>query len=154
MTGSNESCDEIDEKVDRTAMTRMLTLADVLELIIDGLDDGSFPQQHFVGQGEESILHFFAEFGDELDALCDQKLLGKRLGEIAFVAEEVSSQFGNRTAIIDLARGEAVAEQVALLIDDEVVFEAKEPAHRGFASCCSSSKDAMLVNTSVLTDFQ
>ena len=42
MAVGDESCDQVDQEVDRAAMARMLDLADVFELIRDGLDDGSF----------------------------------------------------------------------------------------------------------------
>ena len=42
MTVVNQPGDQVDEKIDRAAMARMLNLADVLELIIDRFDDGSF----------------------------------------------------------------------------------------------------------------
>ncbi len=102
-------------------MTRMLNVADVLKLIIDGLDDGSFAKQQLVGQREQTILHLFTKFGNKLNCLCNEKLLGKRLGKVAFLtkefAEEVGCQFGNRTAIIDIARSQAKGEQFAPLID-------------------------------------
>ena len=42
MAVGDEACDQIDQEVDRTAMARMLDLADIFELIGDGLDDGTF----------------------------------------------------------------------------------------------------------------
>ena len=42
MTVGNQSCDQVDQEVDRAAMARMLDLTDVFELIGDGLDDGAF----------------------------------------------------------------------------------------------------------------
>jgi len=52
MAVGNEPCDQVDQKVDWATMARMLDLADVFELIIDGLDDGSLAQEEFVRQGE------------------------------------------------------------------------------------------------------
>jgi hypothetical protein len=60
MTVSDEACDQIHEEVDGTAMARMLDLADVFELIIDGLDDGSFAQEEFVRPLEQAVVHLFA----------------------------------------------------------------------------------------------
>ncbi len=48
MAVGNEPCDQVDQKVDGAAMAGMLDLADVFELIIDGLDDGPLAQEKFV----------------------------------------------------------------------------------------------------------
>jgi len=42
MAVGDEPCDQVDQEVDGTAMARMLDLADVFELISDGLDESSF----------------------------------------------------------------------------------------------------------------
>jgi hypothetical protein len=56
-------------------------------------------------------VHLFTQFGDEVQPLADQELLGEGLGEIAFIAKELADescgQLGNRMPIIDVARGEA-----------------------------------------------
>ena len=56
----------------------------------------------------------------------------QRLGEIAFVtkefADEAFDQLGNGVPIIDIARRQAKGQQFALIIDDQVQFEAVEPA--------------------------
>ena len=56
-------------------------------------------------------MHLLAQLGDELKPLGDQQLLGQWLGEIAFVAKELThetcGQFGNGVPIIDIAWGEA-----------------------------------------------
>jgi hypothetical protein len=38
MRVGNEPCDEIDQEIGDTTVTRMLDLRDILELIVDGLD--------------------------------------------------------------------------------------------------------------------
>jgi hypothetical protein len=48
MTVGDQASDQVDQKVDGATMARMLDLADVFELIVDGLDDGSFAQKEFV----------------------------------------------------------------------------------------------------------
>ncbi len=40
-----------------TAMPGVLDLADILSLIIDGLDECSFAEQEFVPQPHEAIFH-------------------------------------------------------------------------------------------------
>ena len=41
MEVGNKARDQVDQKVDWATMAGMLNLADVFELIVDGLDDGS-----------------------------------------------------------------------------------------------------------------
>ncbi len=41
-------------------MARMLNLANVLELVIHGLNDGALPQQDFVDEFDQPLLHVLA----------------------------------------------------------------------------------------------
>ena len=75
MTIGNEPCDQIHEEVDGTAMAGMLDLTDVFELVIDGLDDGSFAQEELVGPLEQAVVHLFAQFRDEMQSVVHQQLL-------------------------------------------------------------------------------
>ena len=54
--------------------------------------------------------------------------------------------------IIDVARGQAERQELALIIDDQVELEAIEPADRGLATSSTAVKDAMGVDASVVTD--
>jgi hypothetical protein len=44
----NQSGDQVDQGVDQATVAGMLDLADVFELIIDGLGDGPLTQEKFV----------------------------------------------------------------------------------------------------------
>ena len=55
-----QSSYQMDDKIDRAAVTRMLNLRNILQLVDDGLNDGSFPQQQFVRKVHEMILHVLA----------------------------------------------------------------------------------------------
>lgn len=90
MAVGDETCDQIDQEVDRAAMARMLNLRDVFELIGDGLDDGSFAQQELVGPVQQPVVHLFTQLGDEVQTVGDQQLLGEWLREIAFIAKELA----------------------------------------------------------------
>jgi len=48
MAVSDQPGNQVHQEVDRTAMARMLDLTDVLELVIDGFDDGPLAQEQFV----------------------------------------------------------------------------------------------------------
>ena len=62
----NEACDQIDQEIDGAAMARMFDLRDVFELNSDGLDDGAFAQEQLVRVIEQTVVHLFTQFGDEL----------------------------------------------------------------------------------------
>ena len=65
-------------------------------------------------------MHLFTQFGDELQPLGDEQVLGQRLGQIAFVphalAEQPFGEFGNRLPIIDIARRQAKGQEFTLVI--------------------------------------
>jgi hypothetical protein len=156
MAVSNEPSDQVDQEVDWATMAGMLDLADVFELIIDGLDDRPLAQEGFVRQREQAVVHLLAQFGDEMKPLGDQELLGERLGKVAFVckevAEELLDQLGNGSSIINVARRQAKGQQLSLVIDDQVQLEAIKPADRVLAACRPSGKHPMLVNAGVVAD--
>jgi hypothetical protein len=74
MTIGDESCDQIDQEVDGTAMARMLDLAAIFELIRDGLDDGAFAQEELVRPLEQAVVHLLTQLGDEVQPVGDQQL--------------------------------------------------------------------------------
>lgn len=92
MAVGREAREQMHQEVERTAMTRVLDLANVLELVIDALDNGPFAQQQFVGQRHEPIAHILAQFGDEVKSLHDQEVFGQCLGDIAFIAEKLAKK--------------------------------------------------------------
>jgi len=98
-------------------------LRDVLELVIDGFDEGAFAQEEFIEPRHELVAHVFAQFGDELKVL-GQARLKQRLRLIAFVADELApqafDQLAHRGAVIGVAWGETPIEQLAFVVDDEI----------------------------------
>jgi hypothetical protein len=90
MARGNETCNQIDQKVDGAAMARMFNLRDVFELIGDGPGVGTFAQQEPVGPVQKTVVHLFAQFGDELETLSDQQLLGEWLREIALRPKQLA----------------------------------------------------------------
>ena len=53
----------------------MFDVADVLELVVDGFNERPFPQQDFVVQVHERVLHVLLEFGHNVSPV------GKNLAE-------------------------------------------------------------------------
>jgi len=60
MAEGNQPCDQVLQEVDETAMPGMFDLADVFELIIDGLDDSSLAQEQLVQPIKQAVVHLFA----------------------------------------------------------------------------------------------
>ena len=60
---SNQTGDEIDEKVGSAAVSGVFNLGDILELVNDGLDDETLAYQQLVLEKDESILNVFANRG-------------------------------------------------------------------------------------------
>ena len=136
------------QEVDRAAVTRVLDLADILELIDDGLDERAFAQEQLVGEIHEHIAHILAQLGDEPEALRKEELLGEWRGDVALVAkkasEEPTDQVGNWPPIVGVAGREAQREQVATVVDHQMEFAAIEPSHRGLAAPCVHAEDPVL----------
>jgi hypothetical protein len=52
---------QINDGVGKTAMAGVLDLGNVLELITDGLNDGSLAQHELIFQEHQTVLHILAE---------------------------------------------------------------------------------------------
>ena len=138
-------------------MARMLDLRDILELIDNGLDNRPFAQQELVREMHELIFHVFAQAGDEMESLFKEQC-GQGSGNVATVPKELATQLfdhrGNRSTIIDIARGQTTRQQFALVIDRQVQLKTKEPAHAALAPLGIRHKDAVLVDLFGITDLQ
>jgi len=157
MAVSNETSDQMNNKIRRAAVTRMLNLRNILELINDGLDDRSFAQQQLVGMVHEMVLHVFAQSGDEVESLL-KKQLSQGSGNVAAISEQLAAQVldhaGNRCSIIDIAWSQTTGKQVSLIVDCQMQLKAKEPAHRRLATFGISRKDAVLANSFGIAHFK
>ncbi len=157
MAVGNESSQQMHDKIGGTAMTRMLNLRNILELVDDGLDNRPFAQQQLIRQVHELVFHVFAQPSDELKSLFKEQL-GERSGNVAAIPKQLAAQpfdqLWHRSAIIDVARSQTARQQVAAVIDRQVQFKAEKPAHRRLAAPGIGGKDAMLTDALGITDFQ
>jgi hypothetical protein len=148
MAIGDQPAQEVDEEIVGAAVAGMLNLADILEFIVDALDDRPLAQEQFVEIRQGLGAHVLATFGDEDEALSDQELLGQGCGDIAAVAkelaEEAAHQPRHRAAVVEVARRQTERQHLAAVIDDQMQFEAVEPADRGLAAARIHSEDAML----------
>ena len=119
-------------------MSGMLDLANVLELLVDGLDDRPLPEQQLVMQTHQRVLHVPLEPGDQVYAV-HEEALEEILADVSPVGEQLPEQLVREVtvfqwgAIIDIAWGQSPLHDLSLVIDDQVQLEAVEPAHRALA---------------------
>ena len=86
-------------------MSCMSNLRDVLQLVIDGFDDGSLAKQNLVYQGHQAILHVLANRRNQLNTLF-KELVKQWLRDVAFIAKQFTPQLlghmGHRLAVIHM----------------------------------------------------
>ena len=56
----DQPSDQVDECVDGSSMSGVFNLADVFELVIDGFNQGSLPEEDFVHQAQQLGFHLLA----------------------------------------------------------------------------------------------
>ncbi len=124
MAVGDKASDQVDHEVRGAAMAGVLDLADVLELIGDGLDDRSFAQEDLVRPGDQALVHVLAQLRDELEPLGHEELLRQRLGDVPPIAKQLAEQpldqLGHGLAVIDVTRRQAERQQFAAVVDHPV----------------------------------
>ena len=68
----DESRDDIHQEVDWASMPCMLNLRYVLQLVMNGLNDGSLPYHELVKDRHKLALHVPSESGHQLDSIGKQ----------------------------------------------------------------------------------
>ena len=75
MAISDQSRQYIDKEISRTAMSGMLNLGNVLELIDDAFDHSPSAQQDFVKHVHQAVLHIPPQLGNQDQVVVTQQLL-------------------------------------------------------------------------------
>ena len=154
---SNQTGDEIDEKVGGAAVSGVFNLGDILELVNDGLDDETLAYQQLVLEKDESISHVFANRGDQLQSLREE-LFEESLGKIATVANQLAPQrFGHlwdRLAVIGVGGRELNRQQFTLVVDDQMELETIEPSQAALAARGHPGKDPVTTDALIVADRQ
>ncbi len=83
MAVGNQATQNIDAEIDRAAMSRMLNLGDVFELVDDRFNNGTLTSQQFVAKPHQARLHVALRLGKQLNAVSAQQLLKQCLRYIA-----------------------------------------------------------------------
>ena len=69
MCVGHQASQQINNKIIKTPMPRMLDLRKVFQLVVNRLDDEAFAQQAFIKKGHQFVLHIAPHTRDELDIL-------------------------------------------------------------------------------------
>ena len=113
----------------------MFNLADVLQFIVNSLYDRPFPEEYFVMEIHQRVLHVPFQLCHQV-YIIDEEHFEEVLADIASVGEEFPEEsLGElpvlqRFPVIDVSRGELPLDDLPLVVDDQMQFESIEPAHR------------------------
>lgn len=158
MTIGNQAANDVDKTIRRAAVTRMLNLRDVLELVNDGLNNRTLTREQLVTQPHEMVLHIAPRFGKELNIKSFKQMLGELGADVASVgkdfATQVSQQVADGFTVVGIARSQGDIEQFAAFAHDQMKFEAIEPVQGGFAASRHTIKHFVLRDAAVVTNLQ
>ena len=113
----------------------MFYLADVLEFVVDSLDDRPFPEEDFVIEIHQRVLHVPLDLGYEVYVV-DEEHLKEILADVPPVCEEFPEEPLGKPPVlqgfpvIGVSRRELPLDDLAFVIDDQVELEPIEPSHR------------------------
>lgn len=145
----DQARDHVDHEVGDTAVAGEIDLADVLDLVVDGLDQRPLAQQQLVEQRHEAVGHVFAEPRDELQILRQQGL-EQGLGDVAL--GQPFGQMRDGGAVVDVARRHLERQQLAPVVDHQVQLEAVKPAYRGLAAPGQLFEHLVAADAAVVAD--
>lgn len=141
-----QACHQVDREAGYRPMPGVFNLGHILEFVIDGLDQRSFPQEDLVRDGHDLPLHVVLELGNQLNAI--YKEFGEEvLADVPFVSHQLSEDLldeglvPQRLPIIDIARCDHEVQQVSFLVADQVEFEAIKPSHRALSTLGETFED-------------
>ena len=154
---SRQARENVDQGVDGGAVAGVLQAHAGLQLVKEGLNNESFAQQHFVQQGYQVVLHVAANPGDQVKAPLPESLQ-QRLGNIAFISKDLPLQSSGhilkRVAVVSAAIRNPEGHDLALVIDEQMELEAKEPAHGGTTTLGQPLEDPVPADSCIVADRQ
>jgi len=103
-------CDQggylVDHEIDQAAMSRVLNLENVLQLVVDRFTQGALAEEYFVEYRQQLVFHILSDLGDQFHAR-PPELIEEFFRDIAAVTKELAPesprQARSRLAIIDVA---------------------------------------------------
>ena len=133
----------------------MFHLRYIFEFVIHGFNYSPLSEKKLVGDTHQRPFHVAFQFCDKLYAI-DKEPLEEILSDIAFVTDELSVNEFNKSlvlkrfAVIYVTWSYHEIQDLALLVANQVQFEAKEPAHGTFPSLSYSLERFMNKDSLVL----
>jgi len=70
-------------------VSSVFNLLNILELIVDGFDNGTLAQDEFIEQGEKLVVHVASDLGDQLQTLIPEDA-EKWQGKITPITEQLA----------------------------------------------------------------
>ena len=119
----------------------MLNLCDVLELIVNGFNNRTFPKQDSVIHRSESTFHVVFQLRNQLYSV-DEKLVEKILPDIALVSDKFTIYKLNkglhfqRFAVIDISGSYHEVEDFPFVVAYQMQLETVKPAEGAFPALC------------------
>lgn len=150
----SQGCQCIDHVVLDASVPRMLQPSNVLQLIIDGFDDGPLSKQKLVGNAHQGTLHVVLQFGYQLYPV-HKETLKQILADISFVTEKFAIEDFHECLVVqwlpvaNITWCSHEVQQLTLFITNQMKFEAEEPSHGAFASLDYSLESLVYVYTLV-----
>ena len=131
---SRQARENVDQGVDGGSVSGVLQAHAGLELVKEGFNNESFAQRHFVQHWHQVILHVAANAGDQVKAPLPESLQ-QRPGNMALISKDLPLQSSGHIlkwfAVVTAAIRNPESRDPALVTDEEMELEAKEPAHGG-----------------------
>lgn len=134
----NKSSNQICYEVVDVAVPCMLYVADILELVVVGLDERPFPEQYLIVLVHKRVLHVLLYLRNNVYVV-NKKGLEKVLTYVTPVCKQLSEQplvevlVFQRFSAIHVSQRECPLYNLSALVDDDVQLESEEPAHRDLA---------------------
>ena len=124
-------------------MSGMLNLTDVLQLVIDGLYDRPLPEEDFVVEVHQRVLHVPFDLRNQVYVVNKQHLK-EVLADVSPVCKEFSEEPVGKffvlqwIPVVDVSRGELPLDNLTFVVDYQVQLESVEPSHRTLSHGCPS----------------
>jgi len=138
-------------------MAGVFNLAPVLELVVNRFNQCPLAQQNLVNQLDQSVFHVLFGLGDELPTALVQRLK-QGLRDIATVAKKLAQQVlghvRHRFAVVGVSGCQFEGQQLTLVVDNQVEFEAKVPAHRVLTPLRLPWKNFVRMDTAAVAEVQ
>ena len=135
-------------------MPGVFNLSHILQLVINGFDEGSFAQEHLVTDAHKLSSHIVLQLGNQLNAI-HKEPREEVLADVALVPDQLAENLLNERLVpqwlpvIDIAGRYHEVQEVSLLVADEMQFEPVEPSHRALTSLGQSLEDLVEMDTLV-----